>query len=140
MSSNNLSRNTTGMEERLRRIHLNQKKNDTSIKKDWYKVGKALLRGEKVRLHKESQVGARRTYRFYTISKGNWDGPSPRALSKIRKSRFEELLQQRENEAERYRQDIENFLNGFDGFGFVDEMEFVGPNSNEGGESCEGTT
>ena len=39
---------TTGLEIRLRRIHLNIKKNTVENKKNWYKVGKALLQGEKV--------------------------------------------------------------------------------------------
>ena len=87
---------TTGLEIRLRRIHLNTKKNSVENKKDWYKVGKALLRGEKVRLHNESKVGARRTYRLYSVMKGNWEGPSPRMLSKMNKARFDEVLENRQ--------------------------------------------
>ena len=87
---------TTGLEIRLRRIHLNTKKNSVENKKDWYKVGKALLRGEKVRLHNESKVGARRTYRLYSVMKGNWEGPSPRMLSKMNKARFDEVLESRQ--------------------------------------------
>ena len=39
---------TIGLEIRFCRIHLNTKKNSVENKKDWYKVGKALLQGEKV--------------------------------------------------------------------------------------------
>ena len=62
---------TTGLEIRLHHIHLNTKKNSVKNKKNWYKVGKALLRGEKVQLHNESKVGARRTYRLYSVMKRN---------------------------------------------------------------------
>src|ERR1043165_2517377 len=86
----------TGWEIRLRRIHLNTKKNSIENKKDWYKVGKALLQGEKVRLHNESKVEARRTYRLYSIMKGNWNGPSLRMLSKMNKARFDEVLENRQ--------------------------------------------
>ena len=84
---------TTGLEIRLRRIHLNTKKNSVENKKDWYKVGKALLRGDKVRLHNESKVGARRTYRLYSVMKGNWEGSSPRMLLKMNKTQFDEVLE-----------------------------------------------
>ena len=77
-------------------LHKNQKKNNLENKKDWYKVGKALLSGVKVRLYNESKVGARRTYRLYTVMKGNWDGPSPRQLSKMNKARFDEVLENRQ--------------------------------------------
>ena len=87
---------TTGLEIRLRRIHLNTKKNSVENKKDWYKVRKALLQGEKVRLHNESKVGARRTYRLYSVMKGNWEGPSPRMLLKMNKARFDEVLENRQ--------------------------------------------
>ena len=81
--------------ELLRRIHLNTKKNDVNNKKNWYKVGKKLLSGEKFKWHDESKVGARRTYRFYSVNKGVWNGPTPRQLAKMRKSKFEELLSRR---------------------------------------------
>ena len=89
---------TTGLEERLRRIHLNTRKNSVENKKNWYKVGKALLTGTKVRLHNESKVGARRTYRLYSVMKGNWDGPSPRQLSKMNRSKFDEILEVRQQD------------------------------------------
>src|ERR1044071_53846 len=89
---------TTGLEERLRRIHLNIKKNSIENKKNWYKVGKAFLMCTKVRLHNESKVGARRTYRLYSIIKDNWNGPSPRQLSKMNRSKFDEILEVRQQD------------------------------------------
>ena len=58
------------MDERLERIKKNQKKNNPEVKKDWYKVGKALLRKEKIKLHTESKVTVRRVYRYYSLNKG----------------------------------------------------------------------
>ena len=84
---------TTGLEICLCRIYLNTRKNTIENKKDWYKVGKALLQGEKVWLHNESKVGVKRTYRLYSIMKGNWEGPSPKMLSKMNKARFDEVLE-----------------------------------------------
>ena len=43
-------------------------------KKRWYKVGKHLLQGKKLRLHNETKVSARRTYQYYSKIKGDWDG------------------------------------------------------------------
>src|ERR1044072_2512162 len=82
----------TSLEERLHHIHLNTKKNSVSNKKDWYKIGKALLMDIKVCLHNESKVGVRRIYRLYSVMKGNWEGPSPRQLSKMKRSQFNEIL------------------------------------------------
>ena len=84
---------TTGLEIRFCHIYLNTKKNSVENKKDWYKVGKALLRGEKVRLHNESKVEAKRTYCLYSVMKENWKGPSPKMLSKMNKVRFDEILE-----------------------------------------------
>ena len=84
---------TIGLKIRLHCIHLNTKKNSVENKKDWDKVGKALLRGEKVRLHNKSKVEARRMYRLYSVMKGNLDGPSPRMLSKMNKARVDEVLE-----------------------------------------------
>ena len=86
---------TTGLEERLRRIHLNTKKNSIENKKNWYKVGKTLLTGTKVQLYNESKVGARRTYYLYSVMKGNWNGLLSRQLSKMNRSKFDEMLEVR---------------------------------------------
>src|ERR1044071_9720182 len=84
---------TTGLEERLHHIYLNTKKNSVKNKKNWYKVRKALLTDTKVRLYNESKVRARRTYHLYSVMKGNWDGPSPRMLSKMNKAWFDKVLE-----------------------------------------------
>ena len=59
------------MDQLLNKIKNNQKKNNPEMKKVWYKVGKALLNGNKLKLNNESKVGARRVYRYYTLGKGN---------------------------------------------------------------------
>ena len=65
-------------------------------KKKWYKIGKYLLNGNKLVMHKETQIAARRTYQYYSKIKGDWDGPSPRQLSKMKKLKFLDLLKGRE--------------------------------------------
>ena len=47
-------------------------------KKKWYKIGKYLLSGNKMVMHKEIQIAARRTYQYYLKIKEDWDRPSPR--------------------------------------------------------------
>src|ERR1043166_7639412 len=46
-------------------------------KKDWYKIGKAIKNGHKVKLHNEGKLAAKRTYQYYKIDKSNWKGPTP---------------------------------------------------------------
>src|SRR6266542_1880640 len=65
-------------------------------KKKWYKIEKYLLNGNKMVMHKETQIAARRTYQYYSKIKGDWDGLSPRQLSKMKKSKFLDLLKGRE--------------------------------------------
>src|SRR6266496_5158713 len=65
-------------------------------KKRWYKVGKYLLQGKKIKLQQETKVSARRTYQYYSKIKGDWAGPSPRKLEKMRKEKFRDLLKGRE--------------------------------------------
>src|SRR5687768_606899 len=81
------------MDEILKRIRNNQKKNNNNVKKDWYKVGKALLKGERIMWNKESKVAARRVYRYYTLGKGDWNGPTSRMFAKMGREKFEEKLQ-----------------------------------------------
>ena len=57
-------------------------------KKRWYKVGKYLMQGNKLKMHKETKVSARRTYQYYSKIKGDWDGPLPRKFGKMRKEKF----------------------------------------------------
>src|SRR6266511_5414824 len=65
-------------------------------KKKWYKIEKYLLNGNKLVMHKETQIAARRTYQYYSKIKGDWDGPSLRQFSKMKKSKFLDLLKGRE--------------------------------------------
>ncbi len=46
-------------------------------------------------MHKKTQIAARRTYQYYSKVKGDWDGPSSRQLSKMKKSKFLNLLKGR---------------------------------------------
>ena len=64
------------------------KKTSEERKKNWYKIGKVLWRGHKLQLHKESQVGARRTYEYYSQYKGDWTGPSCRQFSKMSRDKY----------------------------------------------------
>ena len=64
-------------------------------KKEWYKIGKVIIRGHQISLHKESKLAAKRTYMYYKVNKGNWEGPTPREFSKMRKSRYNELFADR---------------------------------------------
>ncbi len=90
------------MSERIQRalqlIKRNQGKAKTSekLKKAWYRVGKAIHRGEKLKLHPEKRLGHRRMYKYYKIGKGDWEGPSPRNFSKMSATRFERVLKRRE--------------------------------------------
>ena len=65
-------------------------------KKKWYKIGKHLLNRNKLIMHKETQIAARRTYQYYSKIKGDWDGPSSQQLSKMKKSKFLDLLKRQE--------------------------------------------
>jgi len=46
-------------------------------------------------MHKETQIAAWRTYQYYLKVKEDWDGSSPRQLSKMKKSKFLDLLKGR---------------------------------------------
>ena len=65
-------------------------------KKKWYKIRKYLLSGSKLVMHKETQIAARRTYQYYSKIKGDWDRPSSRQFSKMKKLKFLDLLKGRE--------------------------------------------
>src|SRR6266498_2346241 len=69
---------------------------ETKIKKKKYKIGKYLLNKNKLVMYKETQIAARRMYQYYSKIKRNWDGPSPRQLLKIKKSKFLDLFKRRE--------------------------------------------
>src|ERR1043165_1217042 len=65
------------------------RRSDTERKKVWYKIDKVIWRGHKPKLHKESQIEARRTYEYYSIRKGDWSGPSCRQFSKMTKYKYQ---------------------------------------------------
>src|SRR6266540_2527875 len=65
-------------------------------KRKWYKIGKYLLNGNKMSMHKETQIAARRIYQYYFKIKGDWNGSSPQQLSKMKKSKFLDLLKGQE--------------------------------------------
>src|SRR5262245_11014513 len=88
------------MEQIMEDISNNVKKKDNEIKKKWYKAGKYILQGNKVKKHNEWKLSAKRTYKYYKIKKGEWEGPSPRELGKMRKQKFERLLKRREENNE----------------------------------------
>ena len=80
----------------LKEIRRDPMKERLQNKKRWYKVGKYLLQGNKLKMHKETKVSARRTYLYYLKIKGDWDGPSPRKFGKMKKEKFKDLLKERE--------------------------------------------
>ena len=82
-------KNLLKLVEAFQKVRKNTKKNDQEIKKQWYIIRKYLLEGNKVKLHSESKVGARRTYLYYNYNKGDWNGPTSRQFSKMRKEEFE---------------------------------------------------
>src|SRR5688572_15606891 len=67
-------------------------------KKDWYKIGKVITKGFKVKMHKESQVKARQVYEYYKINKGDWTGSSCRKFSKMNKVQYAFELRARTKE------------------------------------------
>ena len=46
-------------------------------------------------MHPESKTGARRTYQYYHYAKGDWEGPTARAFSKMNVRKFEKLCCER---------------------------------------------
>ena len=64
-------------------------------KKNWYKIGKRILQKFPVKLHPESKTGARRTYQYYNIAKGDWEGPTTRKFGKMNKTSFDNALGER---------------------------------------------
>src|ERR1044071_3856455 len=84
-------------EQILQRISRNTKKHSERNKRNYYRLGRRIERlKERVNIHPEQKVSARRTYRYYKIKKGIWDGPSPREFGKMNKDTFERLLKGRE--------------------------------------------
>src|SRR6266511_1448366 len=80
----------------LKEIRPDPMKEKLQNKKRWYKVGKYLMQGNKLKMHQETKVSARRTYQYYSKIKGDGDGPSPRKLGKMGKEKCVDLLKGRE--------------------------------------------
>ena len=59
-------------EKILKQISKNTKKGSEQNKKDYYHLGKRILKkNKKIDMHKEQLVFTRRTYRFYSLNKRN---------------------------------------------------------------------
>ena len=83
-------------------------------KKDWYKIGKVILRKHKVAIYKEGAVTTRRTYRYYSVDKGNWEGPSPRKLGKMPKKEFDKILVERKQSGSGITfEQVQNYVNTY---------------------------
>ncbi len=61
-------------------------------KRKWYKIEKYLLEGNKLVMHKKTQIAAWKTYQYYSKVKGDWDELSSRQLLKMKKLKFLNLL------------------------------------------------
>ena len=66
------------IQEILKEIRRDSMKEKLQNKKRWYKVGKYLLSGKKIKLYQETKVSAQRTYQYYSKIKGDWDRLSSR--------------------------------------------------------------
>jgi hypothetical protein len=87
----------TNIKKYLARISKNTKKDNKRNKKDWYQIGAYLTKGGKIKkMHNMSKTGARRTYRYYRIGKGDWEGPTQRKFSKMNERKFNKVLRRRE--------------------------------------------
>ena len=80
----------------LKEIKNEPMRNRDQNKKKWYKIGKYLLNGNRLVIYKKTQIAARRTYQYYSKIKGNWNRPSSRQFSKMKKSKFLDLLKGQE--------------------------------------------
>src|ERR1044072_5184165 len=89
MSENDIQKRQEDLEQRLGRVRTSSRKEITLNKQNWYKIGKRIIQQFPIKLHPESKTGARRTYRYYNIAKGDWEGPTTRAFGKMNKQKFE---------------------------------------------------
>lgn len=76
----------------MEKIKKNTKKFNPETIALWYKVGKHLVNGRKLKYYKEGKVAARRTYLYYNKYGKTWDGPTPRKLGKMNKEEFNRLM------------------------------------------------
>src|SRR6266542_5549360 len=86
----------SNIKQLLKEIKDKPMKNRDQNKRKWYKIGKYLLNGNKLVMYKEIQIAARWMYQYYSKIKGDWDRPSSRQLSKMKKLKFLDLLKGRE--------------------------------------------
>src|SRR5688572_996436 len=70
------------------------------LKIKWFTIGQAITQGYDFELHREMRLSARRTYQFYQEDYGNWEGPSPRSLGKLKQEEFDELFMGRKGRGE----------------------------------------
>ena len=84
-------------EQILQRISRNTKKCNERNKRNYYRLERRIEKlNERVNIHLEQKVSARRIYRYYKVKKEIWDGPSPREFGKINKETFNRLFKRRE--------------------------------------------
>src|SRR5262245_23154178 len=87
-------------EAKYKGINKEKKRKEIENKKKYYKVGKALTNGYKLKLHKEQKMAARRAYQYYREDKGNWEGPMPWTFGKILQPEFDEVFKGRKHRGE----------------------------------------
>src|SRR6266540_521020 len=73
----NKMKSLSNIKQLLKEIKDEPMQNKAQNKRKWYKIRKYLLNRNKLIMHKETQIAARRTYQYYSKIKGDWDGPSP---------------------------------------------------------------
>ena len=66
------------VKELLHTITINTKKKSKRNKRNWYHLGRYVSKGNQILRANSSKIVARRTYQYYRINKGNWEGPTPR--------------------------------------------------------------
>jgi hypothetical protein len=72
-----------------------KRKKELENKKNWYKIGKVLAKGYSLKLHNSSKLVAKRTYNYYLVNKGEWEGPAPWKFGRMKKKEFNKLLEDR---------------------------------------------
>jgi len=77
------------------RARENHYKRSLQNKKDWARMGELVWNKVDLGLHKESKKAAQRMNLFYSYLPGDWTGPFPREMAKMRESEFDSILWQR---------------------------------------------
>ncbi len=68
-------KNLSDIKQFLKKIKDEPIRNKSQNKKKQYKIGKYLLGGNKLVMHKKTQIAAQRTYQYYLKIKGDWNRP-----------------------------------------------------------------